>query len=217
MQRQAYEFVEVSDGQYHLPITLKQSNPKLARLPGLLLMATLAALVVGPQVGFAAYAFASSEVRETLIDHPMMAIELALGLAFWVGLVCWPLRNILAALLCHRLVDIRDGVVEVIDETPFSATTWRAPLAAFEGVALHLRSSLAGVRHEAILVHPNRNRSVILMVAEHIGERELDELCQVLALPRVPAGRIMDSAGRPAAARRLADWDLLQRSQSALF
>jgi len=195
MQRQTYEFVEVSDGRYDLPITLKQSNRKLARLPGLLLMTALAGLIVVPQIALAAYALASADVRATLVDHPMAAVELAIALAFWVCLVCWPLRGMLMALICYRQVDIRDGEVKVIDETPFSTSTWRAPITTYEGIALHLRSSLSGVRHEAILVHPSRARNVILMVAEQIGEREIRELCRVLGVPHISADRLYEFGG----------------------
>jgi hypothetical protein len=195
MQRQNYEFVEFSGDRYELPITLRQSNAKLSRVPGLVLMLALAGAIVVPQIGLAVYALASSEIRAALIDQPMVSLELAIALVFWIGLVCWPLRNILAALISDRYVDIRDGEVRVVDKTPFSRTTWRMPLATYEGVALHLRSSLSGVRTEAVLVHPSRNRSVILMVAEHIGEREILELCRVLGLPRIPAGRLYDFGG----------------------
>ena len=123
----------------------------------------------------------------------MVTLELAIALAFWAGLVCWPLRNIFMALVSDRFVDIRDGEVNVVDETPFSESGWRMPLATYEGVALHLRSSLSGVRHEAVLVHPDRRRSIILMVAESIGEPEILELCGVLGLPRIPANRLYDN------------------------
>jgi hypothetical protein len=195
MQRQTYEFVEVSDGRYQLPITLQQSNRKLAKLPGLLLMTTLAGLIVVPQIALAGYAVASPDIRAALIDHPIASIELAIALAFWICLVCWPLRAMFKALICHRRVDIRDGEVNVIDRTPFSTTAWRTPLTTYEGIALHLRSSLSGIRQEAILVHPNRAQSVILMVAEHIGDREIRELCRVLGLPRVSADRLYDFGG----------------------
>lgn len=195
MQRQSYEFIEVSDGQS--PITLEQNNRRLARLPGLLLMTVLAGLIVAPQLGLAAYAIGSPEVRTSLINHPWVALELAVALCFWVGLVCWPVRSLLMALICHRSVEIRDGEVKVIDETPFSSVRWRAPLTTYEGIALRVRPSLSGIRHEATLVHPNRSRSITLMIAEHIGEPEIGELCRVLGLPRIPAGRHHGFGGQP--------------------
>jgi hypothetical protein len=204
MQRQTYEFIEVSDGQFPPPITFKQNNRQLARLPGLVLMATLAGLIVAPQIGLAAYALASPEVRASLINHPWATVELAVALLFWVGLVCWPLRSMLMALICHRSVEIRDGEVRVIDETPFSTVAWRAPLTTYEGIALDVRSSLSGIRQEATLVHPNCSRSVVLMVAERIGDREIEELCHVFDLPRLPAGR-MRGFGPPGTRNPVAD------------
>ncbi len=196
MQR-GFEVIHVSDDSYQLPITLQQTNSKIAKLPGLLLMTVLAGLIVLPQLGFAVYAFTSPDVRRALIEHPMVALELALALVFWIGLIIWPLRNILIALISERLVDIRDGAVNVADRTPFSTSLWQMPLASFEGVALHTRSSLSGVRQEAVLVHPNRSRNIILMSADGIGMQEFDALCRVLNLPVVPAGRLYDLGDKP--------------------
>jgi hypothetical protein len=197
MHRQAFERIEISAGLDHLPFTIRQSNSKLAKLPGLFLMTTLAALIVLPQLAFAIYALTSADVRTALAEHPTIAVELALALMFWAGLILWPLRNILIALISDRFVDIRNGEVKVIDQTPFSTTLWQMPLASFEGVALHTRSSLSGVRQEAVLIHPNKNRSIILIAAEHIGGTEFDKLCQTLALPAVPAGRLYDLGDKP--------------------
>lgn len=194
---QNFEVLEISDDPYRLPITIRQSNAKLAKLPGLLLMAVLAALIVLPQLGFAIYALMSPDVRGALVHHPVIAIELALALVFWAGLIVWPLRNILIALISDRVVEIRDGVVKVVDRTAFATTIWQTPLRSFDGVALHVRTSLSGVRQEAILVHSNRHRSIILMSAEKIGQVELDRLSTLLSLPIVPAGRLYDLVNKP--------------------
>jgi hypothetical protein len=100
-------------------------------------------------------------------------------------------------LISDRLVDIRNGEVKVVDQTPFSTTLWQAPIASFEGVALHTRTSISGVRQEAVLVHPNKNRSIILMAAERIGGTDFDKLCQALRLPAVSAGRLYDLGDKP--------------------
>ena len=197
MKRRSYEVIEVSGDRDRLPITIRQTNSKLGKIPGLCLMTVLAAAIVLPQLVFAIYAVTAPQVRNALIDHPMIAVELALSLVFWVALIVWPLRNILLGLISDRYVDIRDGEVKVVDRTPFSATLWQMPLASFEGVALHSRSSLSGVRQEAVLVHPNRHRSIVLMVAERIGAQELDSLCRMLSLSLVPAGRLYDFSDKP--------------------
>jgi hypothetical protein len=160
-------------------------------------MSILAALIILPQLGFAVYALASDSVRSTLMRHPIVAVELALALAFWAGLILWPLRNILLALMSDRFVDIRGGEVRVVDQTPFSTRHWQAPLASFEGLALHTRSSLSGARQEVVLVHSNKNRSIIVLAAERIAGSEFDRLCQTLRLPPVPATRLYDFSQKP--------------------
>ncbi|MBA2124814.1 hypothetical protein DLM45_01060 [Hyphomicrobium methylovorum] len=186
MQQLSYEFVDLSSGETSLPISLKQAKAGRSQLPGLIVMLTLAALIVLPQVALGLYAVVSPDIRATLAEQPLIAVELAVAFAFWAGLVCWPLRNIVMALLSKRSIEIGDGEVRVIDKTPFSIKAWRTPLATYEGISLNLRSSLSGVRSEAMLVHPDRRRSVILMSAPTIGEGELDALRQALGFNRRP-------------------------------
>jgi hypothetical protein len=137
MQRTTYEFVEVSNGHsLPSPIILRQNNRKFAMLPGLLFTTTMVGLIVAPQIAFTAYAFGSPEGRASLIAHPCATLELTVALCFWVGLVCWPVRSMLSALICHRLVEIRGGEVQVNDQTPFSTSLRRTPLTTYEGIAL---------------------------------------------------------------------------------
>ncbi len=183
MQQQSPEFVVISGAMYQLPITLRRSEPKIAKLPGLLLMATLAALIVLPQIGLAVYAVASPELRAVLVANPIAAVELAIALVFWAALVCWPLRNIVIAMASDRIIDIRNGDVMVVDRTPFSTLGWRMPLSTYAGVSVKIRTSLSSVVRDVILVHPDASRSVTLATAEQVGQGEILELCRILGLP----------------------------------
>lgn len=160
-------------------------------------MTIFAGMIVLPQIGIAAYALASPDFRQALASRPVAALELAAAFAFWVGLVCWPLRKIFIALTSDRLVDIRDGEVTVVDKNHLSTRIWRMPLATYEGVALRLRTSVSGTHHEALLVHPDPWRSVILATAEHIGRAEVLELCRALGLPLLPYDQAMSAGGPP--------------------
>lgn len=174
---------------------LVQTNGRLSNVLGLLCMGLLASLVIVPQVAIAIYAIASPSIRATLAAQPVVALEFAVAFAFWVALVCWPLKNLLFALLSRRTVEIDETEVRVLDQTPFSTTVRCAPLLAYEGIAHHVRSSLSGLRHEAILVHPKRSRSLILYVAEHISDKEISVLCATLGMPRVATSRLYDFRG----------------------
>jgi hypothetical protein len=197
MVGRVFERIESSGKTFDQPIVLHQSNPRASRIPGLILMLVLAGAIVIPQIGFAGYAVVSPTIRNTLKQQPIIAVELALALAFWAILIVWPLRTILIALMSDRIVDIRDGIVSVVDRAPFASQHWQAPLAVFEGVALYTRSSLSGVRQEAVLVHPERYRSLILATGERIGADELERLSSALHLPLISAERLYELRAKP--------------------
>lgn len=199
MRRQTFDDVQALEGLSQLPIQLKQTNHKFSQLPGLLLMASLAAFTVLPQFAIAGVTLTSSETRTVLANNPMIGLELALAAGFWAFLVLWPLRNIVLALFCERHVEIRDGVIHVVDRSPVSATEWSLPLHAYVGIAHHVRSSLSGVRHELVLVHGDRRRNVLLAAAPTIGQPEIRELCRLLELPEIPAAALYGWGGPPSA------------------
>jgi hypothetical protein len=205
MKQQSYEFIDVSNETLPPPITLMQTGRNPARLIALLLMAAFPVLIVTPQFALATLALAAPEVRDALLAHPLMALELALAFAFWVIVICWPLLNILKALICRRIVDIRNGEVCVLEATPFATKTWRLPLTTYEGIARMNRSSLTGAREVAVLVHPNPDHSITLRVAEHIGDKEIRELGRALALPVITPDRFYNASGRKSDGRTTAE------------
>ncbi|MGQ0456156.1 MAG: hypothetical protein ACT4OU_03735 [Hyphomicrobium sp.] len=190
MWPEAFDRVVVSSPPGQLPIRLINENGVWSRAPGLALMAGLAALIVGPQIGIALYAVASPDLRHAVAGAPIAALELALALVVWMALVCWPLRIAISRLARRRDVEITATKVLVEDRNPLGQDAWSAPLAEFTGVAHHIRSSLSGLRHELVLVHPERGRSILLTVAEQISEREAEAMARLLRLPRVAADKL---------------------------
>jgi hypothetical protein len=189
MYDQRLNGVGLSSYEGQSAITLQQWHSERAKLPGLLMMAAFAGAIILPQIGLVLYALASSEFRAALAEHPFAAVELAIAFAFWVMLVCWPLRKIVLALISDRIVDIRHGEVTVVDKSVFSSTSWRLPLGTYEGIAINIRTSLSGNSQEAMLVHPEPSRSIILATAEHFGMPEIRELCRILGLPLLSPDR----------------------------
>lgn len=177
-------------------LTLRtQVSHRFSQIPGLIFMSALALFTVLPQIGFAGFALASPETRSIIVNDPMIAIELALAAAFWALLVVWPLCRLLGAVFCERHVEIADGVVKVVDQSPFSRTLWSLPVWSYDGVAHHVRSTLSGVHHEAVMVHVDRRRNIILASAPTLGQAEIREFCRLLLLPEVPAGRVYGFGG----------------------
>jgi hypothetical protein len=209
MRPEAFECVDVTSELGAFPLRSLQSAP---RAPGLLhlgLMSTLAALVVLPQIGLAGYALQSPAIRQAILNQPLVAFQLGAALAFWIGIFAWPLKGLANRLGYRRTVEITRTQVAVSDTRALGASTWSEPLASYQGVAHHIRSSLSGTRHELVLVHADANRSVLLAAAEQITDAEIGRMTRLLALPQVQASEMYAVAKRMTGATNTLSWQPL--------
>jgi hypothetical protein len=171
-----------------LPVIRLEQRPARqtvgARLAFLLLAATL---LLFPFYLLVSTALADQTLRDAVATRPMATVQVLTGLAFWIFLFGLPIARLVDAVTRTRTVEIADGLVTVHDRAFGRGETWQAPVAAFSGVAHYLRASLSGVRHELILVHPERERSVLLTVADSLLQSDLDRVCGALSLSELPA------------------------------
>ena len=86
-----------------------------------------------------------------------------------------------------RTVEIDERTVTVTEGGQFRTWTWSAPLGAFTGLAHHLRASLSGTRHELILVHPEREKSVLLCLADTLAQQEVERVATLLGHKEIPS------------------------------
>ncbi len=170
-----------------LPILLEQSTSHASVvLKALLLMPALVAVAV-PLALLGAHAMAEPASFTMLAEHPVVALQIGLGLMLWCALFVWPLRVVLARAGTARVVDITAGSVRVTDRGPLRSTSWAEPLGSYRGVAHCVRTSLSGVRHEMILVHPDPRRHVLLAAAPAMPQSLLTGTASLLNLPEIAA------------------------------
>lgn len=190
MRPEAFDSVVVTTAAGTTPWRSIQTNAAAARLPGVTLMVLLAMLIVGPQIALAGYAIADPALRQTFVDQPVAALQVAAALVFWMAVVCGPLRLAIGKVARRRTVEIRDGQVIAEDVHAFGSQSWAEPLPAYLGIAHHVRTSVSGVRHELVLAHPKRSRSVLFQVSEHISEQDVDAAAQLLGVRKVGAAAL---------------------------
>jgi hypothetical protein len=190
MRPDRFDHVDIAGSFGALPIRSTQSSPSLSNSIHLALLSLLAASVVVPQLGLAAYGLADPVVRQQVLERPLVAFEIAVALAFWLALFGWPMSRLFTKTTSRRAVEITASSVAVDERRAFGRQTWRAPLAEYSGIAHHIRSSLTSQRHELVLVHPNSRKSVVLLVDEHITQADASRFCALLKLPQIPAGEL---------------------------
>ena len=160
MRPEAFEVVDVMSGVEGLPLLSQQSSSKSAGIMRLGLLSSLAAAVVLPQLALAAHALSMATTRALIMDKPLLAIELALAICFWIALFGWPLKRLICNLNWHRDVVITRERVAVHDDKTFGKHVWTASLQDYQGVAHHIRTSLGTTRHEPPVCHRGRSSPV---------------------------------------------------------
>lgn len=178
----------VSDALFTaLPLLVEQkSSPASGMIRLALLVPALATLMV--PLGLLA-AFAAPAVS-VAASNPIAAAQALLGLCMWTALFALPCKRIIHHFGRGRRVRIEAGVVMVNERGAIRCRDWSAPLAEFCGIAHHVRATLSGLRHELILVHPERAKSVLLHTADSFSQATLERAAALLSMPQVPPAEL---------------------------
>lgn len=151
----------------------------------LALLLLFGAVLLSPFYMIATTALADQALRDAVSTRPLASLQILTGLAFWLVLLGFPIYRLLNTLTRSRTIELADGRVTVVDRAFGDAKSWSAPVAEFLGVAPYLRASLSGVRHELVLVHPDRARSVLIAMAPRLMQSEVDQVALALGLPEL--------------------------------
>jgi len=118
--------------------------------------------------------------RTIMAQHPALGLELLAAMAVWGYLLGLPLKRLFRRVAGSRVIEVDAATVKVIERGPFRSKIWSVPLGSFLGVANHVRASLSGTRHELILVHPEREKSVLLSLSANIRQEEVERVAELL-------------------------------------
>ena len=69
----------------------------------------------------------------------------------------------------------------------FRFQEWRLPICEYRGIAHRVRTSVSGLRHELMLVHPEPQKCVLLHTADELPQPTVDRAATLLRLPEIPA------------------------------
>ena len=134
--------------------------------------------------------------RAIIAQHPALGLEILT--ASPLGPICLdlPLKRLVDRLVATRTILIDETTVTVTESGHFREQTWSAPRSAFTGLAHHVRASVSGTRHELILVHPEREKSLLLSLAPRMSQGDVDRVAALLSCARNSAERALSVGGR---------------------
>jgi len=210
MPQAVFEVVASDPLFAHLPFSIDQ---KSSRASGLILLMLLVPGLVTLLVPLGLLAAFAAPVLAIAAENPAAAAQVLLGLGLWTVLFVIPGKRIVQHFGTGRKIRIDAGLVTVSERGAMRSRVWSAPLTEYSGLAHHVRATLSGLRHELILVHRSRAKSVLLHTGDHISQSTIEQAANLLRLPQVPAAEIYRSRAR--GARVSAPAPALAKSQTA--
>lgn len=187
MRGVAFEHISTSPSEIALPLHLTQSCSVAGTLGKLAIVLPTAALLLVPFALIGDHLIASPGSVSMLAERPASVLQIALGLLLWGALFGLPLRQLLKGLGRSRVVRIADGRVHVTERTLAGERSWIEPLRNYEGLAHHVRTTASMPRHEMILVHGDRERSVLVAVAERFSPEDVERARGLLDQSEIPS------------------------------
>ena len=178
-----------------LPIRSLQTSSQAASLLKLAIMLPSAIALLVPFLLIGQRLAASEDFRAALLSRPGAAVQLAACLAVWSLLFAWPLKRLANSLARIRTLVIDADRAVVTDSGLLAQHVWEVPLTDFTGLAHHVRTSLSGVRHELILVHPERAKCVLVAIGGRFAQSEIDAVCTLLVCPEIPSKELYKLRG----------------------
>ena len=187
MKISAIDRIESPTDLATMPMTIRQRS---AALPAcaLILVSTLSigALLL-PVTMIAVQGATDPRSAAAIMDRPATAGLLLAGLLVAVGLLAIPLRAGLTRLGHRAAVQLVRDRVAVEDRSLIGGRRWEASLREFTGVTHHIRATLSGPRHEIILVHPDRNKDILLNLSARPPQHGAEQFASLLDLDVIHA------------------------------
>ena len=186
------EVISPADVLKSLPLTIEQrTSPNSAAIAGAFI-AVAAALLLAPFGVLAAHAAVDPAAVFATLRNPATALQLGIGLLFGLAFVAVPLRKLLRGTLQPRRIVVSRHTVSAGNGDAGMEAVWSEPLASYEGVAHHIRTSLSGAQHEIVLVHARASRTVVLATADRISQPQVAAMAALLNVAQVPARQLYE-------------------------
>ncbi len=169
------------------PIRLVQTSSRVGIVVKLLFIGAAGIVLLTPFAMLAVIAATDPAGFLSIARKPMVAFQLSLALLISVAFVIMPLRQVIATYSRGCTIAITRSAVTVAKRGRSGWRDWQEPLENYSGIAHSIRTSLAGARHELVLVHPDPSKSVPLKLADRTAQSNIDALSRLTGLPEIHA------------------------------
>ena len=157
---------------------------------GLVTAAAMVLSLLGGLFLVTTQALSEPEALALARERPLVTLQIVVGLLLLAALVLVPIRRLATRAGRAGLVEIDNGFVRVRESGLFSTRSFVEPLDTYLGISHRIRTTLSGIEHELVLVHPNVHRDVVIALDGAPPAAAVARMMTRLALPEIAAGDI---------------------------
>ncbi|MBN9267259.1 MAG: hypothetical protein J0I75_22340 [Hyphomicrobium sp.] len=162
MLAHAEDFLAKASNDDDCLVRIERSNARWSTMLGLTAAGATILALFGGMFLVTTQAISEPETVSLALAKPMATLQIVAGLLLLSALLLVPVRRLLADLGREGFVEIDGNIVRVAEKGLFSSRTFREPLDQYEGVAHRIRTTVSGLHHELVLVHPDARRDVVI-------------------------------------------------------
>jgi hypothetical protein len=152
------------------PIRIERSRATWSSALGVVTALSMGLSLFGGMILVASQALSEPEALNLALARPMATLQIVAGLLLLATLILIPVRRLFARVGRTALIEIDDRIVRVRETGFLAGRSFAEPLAAYEGAAHRIRTTLSSSQHEVILVHRDARRDVVIALdAVHPG------------------------------------------------
>jgi hypothetical protein len=136
-------------------------------------------------------AMSKPEAVSRALAQPLTTVQIVLGVLMVSALLLVPARRLVAGIGRAGIVEIDGNVVQVAEKGLLSARKFSEPLDAYRGIAHRIRTSVSGIHHELVLVHPDARRDVVIALDGMDASMTPAAVIARLGLPEITGGELV--------------------------
>lgn len=136
-------------------------------------------------------AMSKPEAVSRALAQPLTTVQIVLGMLMVSALLLVPARRLVAGIGRAGIVEIDGNVVQVAEKGLLSTRKFSEPLDAYRGIAHRIRTSVSGIHHELVLVHPDARRDVVIALDGMDASMTPAAVIARLGLPEITGGELV--------------------------
>lgn len=171
-------------------VRVVRAKTALSNMLGLVAAGVMTLPLLGGMFLLTSEAMSKPDAVSRALAQPLTTLQIVVGLLMLSALLLVPARRLLAGIGRAGIVEIDGNVVRVAERGFLSTRRFREPLDAYRGVAHRIRTSVSGIHHELVLVHPDARRDVVMVLDGMDPTMTPAAMLARLGLPEITSGEL---------------------------